>query len=71
MGMAGKGVSLMENAWECRVPCLFYADLVLCGKYEESLGSLVRKRRGLKVNVDQKLGVSGRWEKFQMGHFVV
>ena len=60
MGMAGKGVRMMENGDEWRVPYLLYADdLVLCGESEESLRGLVQrfgrvcKRRGLKVNVDK------------------
>ena len=36
---------------EWRFPGLLYADnLVLCGELEEDLRTMVRKRRGLKVN---------------------
>src|SRR5678815_5371946 len=60
MGVAGKGVRMMENGREWRVPYLLYADdLVLCGESEENLRGLVKrfgrvcKWRGLKVNVDK------------------
>ena len=55
----GKGVRLIENGKEWKVPCLLYADdLVSCSESVENLrlGELfgrVCKRRGMKVNVDK------------------
>ena len=42
MGMGRRGVSLMEDEREWRLPSLFYADdLVLCDEWEEDLRMMV------------------------------
>ena len=57
MGMGRRGVRLLEDRREWRLPGLLYADdLVLCGELEEDLRAMVGhfvelcKRRGVKVN---------------------
>ena len=42
MGMGRRGVSLMEDEREWRLPSLFYADdLVLCDEWEDDLRMMV------------------------------
>ena len=56
MGMGRRGVSLMEDEREWRLPSLFYADdLVLCDEWEDDLRMMVgrfvkvcRRRRQIK-----------------------
>ena len=57
MGMGRRGVRLLEDWREWRLPRLLYADdLVLCGESEEELRVMMGRftevcsRRGLRVN---------------------
>ena len=62
MGMGMRGVKLLEEGKEWRLPGLLYADdLVLYGESEEDLRAMVRrfvevcKRRGVKVNASKSM----------------
>ena len=68
--MGRRGVRLMEEGREWRLPQLLYADnLVLCRESEDHLRIMVGRfvevcrRRGLKVNAGKEQGDGNEWRR--------